>query len=48
MEGFIMYMKQLSVFIENREGRLQEVLDVLKKSNVNIVKIKVNVDMKKK
>lgn len=34
-----MYMKQLSVFIENREGRLQEVLDVLKKSNVNIVSL---------
>jgi len=32
-------MKQLSVFIENREGRLQEVLDVLKKSNVNIVSL---------
>lgn len=32
-----MYMKQLSVFIENREGRLEEVLDVLKKENVNIV-----------
>ena len=34
-----MYMKQLSVFIENREGRLQEVLDVLKKNNVNIVSL---------
>ncbi|MBQ7954436.1 MAG: amino acid-binding protein [Lachnospiraceae bacterium] len=34
-----MYIKQLSVFIENREGRLQEVLDVLKKSNVNIVSL---------
>lgn len=32
-----MYVKQLSIFIENREGRLQEVLDVLKKDNVNIV-----------
>lgn len=32
-----MYIKQLSVFIENREGRLQEVLDVLKKDNVNII-----------
>lgn len=27
-----MFIKQLSVFIENREGRLGEVLDVLKKS----------------
>lgn len=34
-----MFIKQLSVFIENREGRLQEVLDVLKKSNVNIVSL---------
>ena len=34
-----MYIKQLSVFIENREGRLEEVLDVLKKSDVNIVSL---------
>lgn len=34
-----MYIKQLSVFIENREGRLEEVLDVLKKSSVNIVSL---------
>lgn len=34
-----MYMKQLSVFIENREGRLEEVLEVLKKNNVNIVSL---------
>lgn len=34
-----MYIKQLSVFIENREGRLEQVLDVLKKSNVNIVSL---------
>lgn len=32
-----MTVKQLSVFIENREGRLGEVLDVLKKSEVNIL-----------
>ena len=32
-----MYMKQLSVFIENREGRLEKVLEVLKQENVNIV-----------
>ncbi len=32
-----MYVKQLSVFIENREGRLEEVLDVLRKDNVNII-----------
>ena len=34
-----MYIKQLSVFIENREGRLEEVLDVLKQSCVNIVSL---------
>lgn len=34
-----MYIKQLSVFIENREGRLEEVLDVLKQSGVNIVSL---------
>ena len=32
-----MTVKQLSVFIENREGRLGEVLHVLKKSEVNIL-----------
>ena len=32
-----MFAKQLTVFIENRSGRLCEVLDVLKKSNVNIL-----------
>ena len=30
-------VQQLSVFLENREGRLEEVFDVLAKSNVNIV-----------
>jgi hypothetical protein len=32
-----MYLKQLSVFLENREGRLEDVLKVLKDSDVNIV-----------
>ena len=32
-----MFAKQLTVFIENRSGRLSEVLDVLKKHNVNIL-----------
>ena len=35
--GVINTVQQLSVFLENREGRLEEVLDVLAKSNVNIV-----------
>lgn len=34
-----MFIKQLSVFIENREGRLEEVLEVLKQNNVNIVSL---------
>lgn len=34
-----MFIKQLSVFIENREGRLEEVLQVLKDCNVNIVSL---------
>lgn len=34
-----MYIKQLSVFIENREGRLEEVLKALKDSDVNIVSL---------
>ena len=34
-----MVAKQLSVFIENRQGRLGEVLDVLKKNGVNILSL---------
>lgn len=31
-----MFVKQLSVFVENREGRLDQVLDVLKEEGINI------------
>jgi hypothetical protein len=31
-----MVIKQLSVFIENREGRLEQVTEALKKQNINI------------
>ncbi len=34
-----MFVKQLSVFIENREGRLEQVTEVLKRENVNIVSL---------
>ena len=34
-----MLAKQLSVFIENRQGRLGEVLEVLKKNDVNILSL---------
>lgn len=34
-----MFVKQLSVFIENREGRLEEVTEVLKRENINIVSL---------
>ena len=34
-----MRAKQLSVFIENRQGRLGEVLNVLKENNVNILSL---------
>ena len=34
-----MFAKQLTVFIENRSGRLSEVLDVLKVNNVNILSL---------
>ena len=34
-----MQAKQLSVFIENREGRLDEVLAVIKAANVNIMSL---------
>lgn len=32
-----MIVKQLSVFLENKKGRLHEVLDILSKNDVNIV-----------
>ena len=32
-----MFAKQLTIFIENRTGRLSEVLDVLKQSGVSII-----------
>ena len=34
-----MFAKQLTVFIENRSGRLCEVLNVLKENNVNILSL---------
>ena len=34
-----MLSKQISVFLENRGGRLSEVLGVLKKANVNILSL---------
>ena len=34
-----MLAKQLTVFIENRSGRLSEVLNVLKENNVNILSL---------
>ena len=32
-----MFLKQLSVFLENREGRVKDVLKVLKDNDINIV-----------
>ena len=34
--------KQISVFIENRKGRLGEILDVLKSSDVNILSLSLS------
>lgn len=34
-----MYLNQLSVFIENREGRLDQVLEALKEEEINIVSL---------
>ena len=34
-----MFIKQLSVFIENHEGRLEEVLDVLKEEQISIISL---------
>lgn len=36
-----MLIKQLSVFIENREGRLEEVTETLKDNNINIASASV-------
>ena len=32
-------MKQLSIFLENREGRLEDVLNLLKEENINIISL---------
>lgn len=34
-----MFIKQLSVFLENREGRLEDVLQVLKNNEINIISL---------
>jgi len=34
-----MYLNQLSVFVENREGRLDQVLEALKEEGINIVSL---------
>ena len=34
-----MFVKQLSVFLENREGRLDKVLATLKENDINIVSL---------
>lgn len=34
-----MFVNQLSVFIENREGRLEQVLETLKEKNINIISL---------
>ena len=34
-----MFVKQLSVFIENREGRLEQGTEVLKEENINILSL---------
>ena len=36
-----MVTKQISVFIDNRKGRLGDVLDVLKANNVNIISMSI-------
>lgn len=34
-----MFVKQLSVFMENREGRLEQATEVLKKNDINILSL---------
>lgn len=37
--GMIMFVKQLSVFMENREGRLEQAAEVLKQQEINILSL---------
>lgn len=39
MGGITMFIKQLTVFIENRAGRLEQVTQILKDNNINIVSV---------
>lgn len=34
-----MYIYQLSVFLENRKGRMEEVANILKNNNINIISV---------
>lgn len=34
-----MYIKQLTVFLENKDGRLEKVTEILKNNNINILSI---------
>ncbi len=34
-----MFVKQLSIFLENREGRLEEALKILKDNDINIISL---------
>ncbi|MCR5676034.1 MAG: amino acid-binding protein [Lachnospiraceae bacterium] len=34
-----MFVKQLSIFLENREGRLEEALKILKENGINIISL---------
>ena len=34
-----MFLNQLSVFLENREGRLDQVLEILKSNHINIISL---------
>jgi hypothetical protein len=36
IKGGFMFVKQISVFMENRAGRLEEITGILAKSNINI------------
>lgn len=37
-----MTVKQLSIFLENREGRLQEIFNILKDAHVNVVSVSIS------
>lgn len=37
-----MYLKQLTVFVENRSGRMEEIADIMRDNQINIISLSVS------